>query len=151
MRIEKYLDQVMQKNGYKRDKQLAEWLGVTATAVCNYRSGDRSMDNEKCIKVALELDIDPMKVIMATDMDKADRSGQESLWKVFSQRMAATAASAVLAAGVTLFLTPQNAEAAPLQARFNATGPESLYYVKLLVAVVVSYCGRSRKQSSDDL
>lgn len=130
MRIESYLDQVMQKHGFKRDKQLAEWLGVTPTAVCNYRSGDRSMDNEKCIKVALELEIDPLKVIMATDMDKADRSGQQSLWTVFSQRMAATAASVVVAAGVNFILTPQNAEASTRMASFNAEQATNLYYVK---------------------
>lgn len=111
MRIEKYLDDVMRVHGFKRDKQLADWLGVTPVSISNYRHGERFMDNEKCVKLALELDIDPLKIIMATDMDKADRTGQQSLWTVFSQRMAATAASALLVAGVTLFLTPQNAEA----------------------------------------
>jgi transcriptional regulator with XRE-family HTH domain len=111
MRIEKYLGEVMQKRQLKRDKELADWLGVSAAAISQYRSGARSMDNEKCVKVALELELDPLKVIMATDMDKAERSGQQSLWSVFSERMAATAATAIFAAGVTLFLTPQNAEA----------------------------------------
>ena len=115
MRIEKYLDQVMAKHGFKRDKQLAEWLGVTPVSVSNYRAGDRFMDNEKCVKIALELDMDPLKVIMATDMDKADRTGQKSLWSVFSERMAATAAAALLAAGVTLFLTPGDANAASMR------------------------------------
>lgn len=111
MRIEKYLGEVMQKRQFKRDKELADWLGVSAAAVSQYRAGVRSMDNEKCVKVALELDIDPLKVIMATDMDKAERAGQQSLWTVFSQRMATAAASVVIAAGVNFILTPQNAEA----------------------------------------
>lgn len=111
MRIEKYLGEVMAKRAIAKDKDLADWLGVSAAAISQYRSGARSMDNEKCVKVALELDIDPMKVIMATDMDKAERSGQRSLWETIMARGAAVAASTVLATGVTLLLTPQNAEA----------------------------------------
>lgn len=111
MRIETYLDQVMQKHGFKRDKQLAEWLGVTPVSISNYRKGDRFMDNEKCVKLALELEIDPLKIIMATDMDKAERSGQHSFWELFTKRMATTAATVAIASAVTLFLTPQNAEA----------------------------------------
>jgi transcriptional regulator with XRE-family HTH domain len=131
MRIEKYLDEVMRKNDYKRDKQLAEWLGVTPVSISNYRHGERFMDNEKCIKLALELDMDPLKIIMATDMDKAEKTGQHSLWEIFSQRMAATAASAALAIGaVTLFLTPDNAQAAQTQAPQAGQQTETLYYVK---------------------
>lgn len=111
MRIEKYLEDVMQKRQFRRDKELADWLGVSAAAISQYRAGVRSMDNEKCVKMALELDVDPLSVIMATDMDKAERAGQQSLWTVFSQRMATTAASAFIVAGVSLFLTPQSAEA----------------------------------------
>lgn len=111
MRIDKFLNDVMDKHHFKKDKELAEWLGVSPAAVSQYRAGTRSMDNEKSVKVALELNIDPMKVIMATDMDRAERAGQKSLWEVFSQRMAAVAASALLVVGVTGILTPQNAQA----------------------------------------
>jgi transcriptional regulator with XRE-family HTH domain len=116
MRIEKYLDEVMKRNGFRRDKQLAEWLGVAATSICNYRNGERSMDNEKCVKIALELGVDPLQIIMATDMDKAARAGQHSLWEVFSQRMAAPVTSALLIGFVTLFLTaPTPSEAKTLR------------------------------------
>jgi hypothetical protein len=113
MRIEKYLDELMRLKGFRRDKELANWLEVTPTAVCNYRNGERSMDNEKCVKIALELGIDPLKVIMATDMDKADRAGQHSLWEVFSRRTS-IAASVLALVGVNLFLTPTPSEAAPV-------------------------------------
>jgi transcriptional regulator with XRE-family HTH domain len=111
MKSAEYLDQVKQKLGIHTDKDLAEHFGITKAAISQYKSGARIMENEMCLAVALDLDIDPMRVIMAADMDRANRSGQHSLWAVFSERMAATVASAVLVAGVTLFLTPQNAEA----------------------------------------
>lgn len=70
------------------------------------------MDNEACLAVALKLGIDPIKIIMAADIDRAERAGQHSLWEVFSQRMA-TAASVALIGCVTFFVTPDNAQAAP--------------------------------------
>ena len=116
MRIEKYLEDVKRSRGFKRDKELADWLGVTGAAISQYKSGARTMDNEQCLKVALELQIHPSYVIMATDMDRADRTGQKSLWEVFLQRttQATSAALSVLAVAifVNLFLTDQSAEAA---------------------------------------
>lgn len=128
MRTAKYLDDVMNKRGLKRDKELAEWLEVTGAAIAQYRSGARTMDNEKCVKIALELSIDPLKIIMASDLDKAERSGQKSLWEVFTMRTA-KGISAVLCLlfAVTLFLTPSTGEAGPAY----VLHVDNLYYVKL--------------------
>ena len=131
MRIEKYLDEVMKSKDFTQDKELAKWLRVTPPAISQYRKGVRTMDNEKCVLVALELGIDPLKVIMATDLDKAERAGQSSLWEVFSRRTATTV-SALLFVLVNLFLTPQNAEAAQTLALSSIEQAHSLYYVKLV-------------------
>lgn len=115
MKSAQYLDQVKAKLGLHADKELAEHFNVTKAAISQYKSGARIMENEMCLAIALDLDIDPLKIIMAADMDRAERSGQRSLWAVFSQRMAATAASAVIATGVSLFLTPPPADAANMR------------------------------------
>lgn len=115
MRTEKYLDEVMKKKHFKRDKQLADWLGVTAPAVTQYRSGARTMDNEKCVKIALELDIDPLKIIMDSDLDKAERSGQKSIWEVFTMRTAQQISAVLALCFVTSFLTPIPADAANMR------------------------------------
>jgi transcriptional regulator with XRE-family HTH domain len=129
MRTEKFLDAVMTEKGFSQDRELAAWLKVTPPAISQYRKGVRTMDNEKCVAIALELGIDPLQVIMATDMDKAERAGQHSLWEVFSRR-SSLAAAALLFLLVNLFLTPATAEAAPANAVTSATHPYSLYYVK---------------------
>lgn len=115
MRTAKYLDAVMKKKNFKRDKELADWMEVTAPAVAQYRSGVRTMDNEKCVKIALELDIDPLKIIMASDLDKAERSGQKSLWEVFTMRTAQQISAVLTLCFVTSFLTPTPAEAADMR------------------------------------
>ncbi|MRX06485.1 Cro/Cl family transcriptional regulator [Pseudoduganella sp. FT25W] len=114
MKSVKYLEAVREKYGLKTNAALALKLGKSEPAVHQYLKGGRVMDNETCLAVSMALEFDEhqtMQVIMAADIDRAEKAGQESLWTVFSKRMAATAASALLVAGVSLFLTPENAEA----------------------------------------
>lgn len=112
MKSVKYLEQVRTKFGLKTDAALALKLGKTASAVSQYLKGTRVMDEETCLAVALALDVNPLEVMMAAGIDRAEKSGQKSLWEVFMSRTVATAATLALAtSAVTLFLTPQNAEA----------------------------------------
>ncbi|MFJ1258842.1 helix-turn-helix domain-containing protein [Cupriavidus sp. CuC1] len=117
MRSAKYLDAVIERHGLKNDKALAEYLGLVHSAVSHYRTGRRVMDNETCLRIAQALEMEnPLLVIMAADMDRAERAGQHSLWEVFSRRMTNAAAPATLAAlvaVVTNFMTPTPAQAAP--------------------------------------
>ncbi|MFC7518666.1 hypothetical protein ACFQUU_27015 [Herbaspirillum sp. GCM10030257] len=112
MKSVKYLDDLAAANNLKNDNQLAQFMGWQSGTVTNYRKGRRVMDNEACLAVALKLGIDPMPIIMAADIDRAERAGQHSLWEVFSQRMAAPASVVLATLFATNFLSPQTAEAA---------------------------------------
>ncbi|SOY66730.1 helix-turn-helix domain-containing protein [Cupriavidus taiwanensis] len=115
MRVEKYLDAVIERHDLKSDSALARMLGVSQNTVSQYRTGKRTPDNEACLHIAQALEMsDPLPIIMAADMDRAERCGQRSLWEVFSRRMAQAAAPATLAvlvASVTNFVTPSAAQA----------------------------------------
>ncbi|GAQ30843.1 Cro/Cl family transcriptional regulator [Ralstonia insidiosa] len=114
MKSVKYLDAVMERHGLKTDKALCEHMGWSHSAVNNYRKGLRIMDNEQCLRVALELSMEnPLPIIMAADADRAERAGQRSLWEVFSPRMAHSAATILVlaTAGVTNFVTPTTLQA----------------------------------------
>nr|CUV53500.1 conserved protein of unknown function [Ralstonia solanacearum] len=113
MKSTKYLDAVKQAHQLKNDTALADLLGVGQNTVSQWRNGKRFMDNEMCLKLAQALDMqDPMPIIMAADMDRAERAGQRSLWEVFSPRMAHSAATILVlaTAGVTNFVTPSPAQ-----------------------------------------
>lgn len=117
MKIEQYLDAVKQRHGLKTDTELGKVLGVRQNAISQYRNGTRTMDNEMCLHLAQLLEMEnPLPIIMAADLDRAERAGQRSLWEVFSPRMAHSATAAILvlvAASVTNFVTPSPAEGAP--------------------------------------
>ncbi|MGO4414355.1 helix-turn-helix domain-containing protein [Cupriavidus sp. KB_39] len=112
MKLDSYLNALIAKQGLKNDRALADYLGVGNNTISQWRNGVRSPDNEMCLRLAIELNEDPMRIMMAAGMDRAERTGQRSLWEVFSKRMhghAAPASLAVLAAlvggSVTKFVT----------------------------------------------
>lgn len=110
MKSVKYLLELQKTTGLN-DTALGKLLNVTQAAVSQYKSGKRVMDDETCLAVAMELNVDPLHVVGAACIDRAEKSGYNSLWKVFMEKAAATAATVVLATGVNLFLTPHDAEA----------------------------------------
>lgn len=91
MKSVKYLDQLKTAKHLKNDVALCELLAWGSGRMSQYRTGKNIMDNEACVQVAMELGINPLEVIMAADIDRAEKKGQHSIWEVFSQRMAATA------------------------------------------------------------
>ena len=113
MKSVKYLEMVRTKYDLKTDSALAEKLGVGRSAMSHYMAGKRVMEEETCLAVALALEINPLEVMMAAGIDRAEKTGQKSLWQVFSQRTAQAASVAIVGA-VTLFLTPTQSEAAPI-------------------------------------
>ncbi|APR39381.1 Cro/Cl family transcriptional regulator [Paraburkholderia sp. SOS3] len=121
MKSVKYLDAVIAKKGLKNDKALCDYMGWSHSVASHYRTGKRVMDNETCLRLASELDLDnPLPIIIAADIDRAEKSGQKSLWEVFTPKMAGLSAALVFAI-VTNFVTPSPAQAAPLQQIGGAT------------------------------
>lgn len=126
MKSVKFLDMVRAKFDLKTDVALAAKLGITKSAVGNYSKGIRVMDEETCLAVAMALEIEPTQVLMAAGIDRAEKTGQKSLWEVFSRRTS-LAAAILLCVVVNLFLTPTPAEAAPALTEHSQP---SWYYVK---------------------
>ncbi len=112
MKSVKYLEK-LQKKEKLNDTELAKLLGITQPSISNLKAGRRVMDDETCLAIALKLGINPLEVVGAACVDRAEKTGQKSLWEVFMSRMETTVASTILCAVfVTLFLTPPTANAA---------------------------------------
>ncbi|MBR7780235.1 helix-turn-helix domain-containing protein [Undibacterium rugosum] len=117
MKSAKYL-LLLQEKSRMNDSGLAKLLNITQPAISQYKAGKRVMDDETCLAIALQLDINPMEVIGAACIDRAEKSGQKSLWEVFMTRTAnvksAGVSAALVFAIVSIFLTPSPANAAPI-------------------------------------
>jgi transcriptional regulator with XRE-family HTH domain len=105
----------LQAEKHLNDAAIARLLDLNHSAISHYKSGRRVMDDETCLAIALQLGIDPMQVIGAACIDRAEKTGQKSLWEVFMARTAAAAAAVLMVSFVNLFLTPSNAEAATMR------------------------------------
>ena len=118
MKSVKYLED-LQKKLQINDAETARLLNISKAAISQYKSGFRIMDNEACLAIALHLEINPMEVIGAACIDRAEKSGQKSLWEVFMMRTATVKSAGVTAALVlsiiTNLLTPAPAKAASNQ------------------------------------
>lgn len=125
MKSVKYLLDLQQQEGLN-DTALSKKLGITQAAISQYKSGKRVMDDETCLAVALALEVNPMQIIGAACIDRAEKTGQKSLWEVFMSRSAAVAASVLVASSVNLFLTPKDAEARTYSPS-AAQGEKSIY------------------------
>jgi len=125
MKSVKYLEQLRAKMGNPTNNEMAAKLNITPGGVSHYFNGRRVMDDEACLAVALELGINPMEVIGAACIDRAEKTGQKSLWEVFMNRAAMTAGAVLVASGVNLFLTPSPANAAAMRV---SEGTESTMY-----------------------
>nr|WP_315468243.1 Cro/Cl family transcriptional regulator [uncultured Undibacterium sp.] len=124
MKSVKFLE-TLQSEKNLNDSEVAQLLKKSKSSISQYKSGARVMDEEMCLALAMELDIDPLKIIAAAGMDRAEKSGQKSLWEVFMTRTqtAKTAGVSALLCFVFVinFMTTQEAKAAPVLA-LNGNG-----------------------------
>jgi hypothetical protein len=114
MKSTKFLELLAKQKELKTDLALAKSLNWSSGQLSQYKSGKRIMDDEACLALALALDINPMEIIGAACIDRAEKTGQKSLWEVFTMRTAQSInAVLILMVSVTLFLTPSTGEARP--------------------------------------
>ena len=135
MKSVKYLNDLSEMTGMN-DSQLAKALSLSHAAISHYKTGRRIMDDETCLAVANLLSVDPILVVAAACIDRAEKTGQRSLWETFLMGRMAAAAALLVVVSVNLFLTPERAAAAGFSyenASHQVQGNEqaNLYYVKL--------------------
>ena len=114
MKSVKYLLDLQERKNLS-DTALASLLGVSQPAISQYKHARRIMDDETCLSVALHLGIEPMEILGAVFLDRAEKAGQRSVWEVFMNRAAMTAGAALVATSVNFFLTPTPANAASMR------------------------------------
>ncbi|MGF7186988.1 transcriptional regulator with XRE-family HTH domain [Robbsia andropogonis] len=131
MKSAEYLESVKQYCGITSDRELARHLGLGASTVNQYLKGQRIMDNEACLRIAEALNMsNPLPIIIAADMDRAEREGRTSAWERFRPKLfggTATAALAILM--FNNFLNPTPAQASELS--LNSQNAQNSLYIML--------------------
>lgn len=126
MKSVKYLDTLIEKKALKNDRQLALYLGWGSGTMTQYRQGKRVMSEEQCLQIARELGMEnPLPIIAAAGIDRAEKTGQRSLWEVFTKSTSLSPLAVALLIGVTSIVTPSPAIAGLAQTSDIC----NLYYV----------------------
>lgn len=107
-----FLDAVKVRHGLESDYALAKALGVGTSVIGNYRVGRSHLNNTMAAKVAELLALDPLEVIAAAEIERAERAKDEKA-KGFWMRYAA---ALLMVVGVSAPPSPAEASTAqPVQ------------------------------------
>lgn len=96
------------------DSKSAAYFGVTRGTMSRYRSGERIMDAQMAVKVAEVLGLDPLKIIISCEKERA-AADKKSFWDRQEKLRFGAAANIFLSllASVIFIMTPTPSEAAP--------------------------------------
>lgn len=104
-----FMDAVKARHGIKSDYELSKALGVSQQTISHYRNRGSAMDTKMAVKVAELLALDPLEVIAAAEIERAERAKDEKA-KGFWMRYAA---ALLMVVGVSA--PPSPAEASTVQ------------------------------------
>lgn len=101
-----YLNAVKARRDLPSDYAAAKLLGVTRAAVSRYRLGQGYFEDIVALRVAEILEIDPMEVIAAVNLERARTESDRLTWTAFLEK---------ISEGFRTLVLPANARGACLR------------------------------------
>lgn len=86
MEAKDYLDLAKEKLGFTSDYALSVEMGLTKTAISNYRSGNRKLDEYACFKLAEILNIEPAEIIVNVKAQSEKDEKKRDFWKALKKQ-----------------------------------------------------------------
>ncbi len=122
MDMKKYIEMGEKASGSQL--KLAEYLGQFDTAIRRIKRGKAGLPNPLCIKLAQLIKVNPLDVIVASELvTEKNEERRKLLESCFSK-----AAGILLIVGISSIVTPTPAQAAPA---LESMKENTVYYVKL--------------------
>lgn len=75
-----YLDAVKARRGITSDYALAKILQTSQAAISGYRAGRRVFDDDVALTIACELEVNPLAVIAAANLERAKTPEMRARW-----------------------------------------------------------------------
>ncbi|WP_284079374.1 helix-turn-helix domain-containing protein [Herbaspirillum aquaticum] len=82
-----YLDEAKARLGLPSDYALSKALGLTTSAISNYRKGRSRIDDDVALKLAALTGRDPLEVIAAANMERAKSPEMVAIWKGLMEKI----------------------------------------------------------------
>lgn len=102
-----YLAELAEAKDIPSDRQLAKYLGLTKQAVSKWKTRGYSVDPDTAWKIAEGIGADPLEVIAASEIERAQRMNDAERIGVWRKRLASVGTSlGTVFIAVFLFLAP---------------------------------------------
>lgn len=85
------LDLAKQRQGIASDYRLAQLLGVRQPTMTGYRKGRTRPDFSVCMRLGELCGLDPHKVVLWVQVDRAQTEIDRQIWREIGERLALTA------------------------------------------------------------
>lgn len=95
-----FLDAIRAAHGLTSDYQLAKHLKIRPSRISNYRLGVSLFDEETCLLVASELDLEPAYVAACIQAERAKAPAVKAMWKHAAEVLYGVAAVLVIVAAL---------------------------------------------------
>jgi transcriptional regulator with XRE-family HTH domain len=89
------LEKVKEKQGLKSDYQLAKNLGISTGHMSEYKSGKRIPDIYALTRIAIILEIDPLKVIVEMEAETEKNEVKREFWRSFQSSWSRAAVTTI--------------------------------------------------------
>lgn len=129
---EQFLDAVRAKHGLTSDYQLAKHLKIRPSRISNYRNGISLFDEETCLLIAADLELDPGYVFACIAAERANKPAVKAAWKHAAAVLYGLAAALALVAVLPFIHLPAD----PIQSAFDNSHyyANGLYIMRILAA-----------------
>ncbi|UDM17784.1 hypothetical protein [Vogesella sp. XCS3] len=106
-----YLQEALEMLGDMPDAKKAEALKISKQALSGYKSGRNVMDDYACIMVANKLNLDPLEIIAAANMEREKSFEKKEFWADFRKKIGALAVAGLMV--LTTLMSPVEGSKAP--------------------------------------
>lgn len=83
-----YLDEAKNRLGLPSDYALSKALGLTTSAISNYRAGRSRIDDDVALKLANLTGRNPLEVIAAANFERAKTPEMKAIWQGLLSKVA---------------------------------------------------------------
>ncbi|EOA05789.1 phage protein [Herbaspirillum frisingense GSF30] len=82
-----YLDEAKNRLGLPSDYALSKALGLTTSAISNYRAGRSRIDDDVALKLANLTGRNPFELIAAANIERAKTPEMKALWQGLMEKI----------------------------------------------------------------
>jgi predicted transcriptional regulator len=150
-----FISDLKTKTGLDSDYAIAKHLGITKTALSQYRLGKSFLGDQTAMKVAEMLEIDPAYVVACVHAERTKHAAEKKLWERIATLTAGIAATLLMVTALPFITLPT--DPMPMHSAFDNSqnyASQNIHYAYLGICCfflfVIALLAIPKKKHKDD-